>query len=161
MESFFISFLTKYKRVAPNDIVLVLFSKIRCPCGSPNMDQLLSLKWTSGSRCSKKKCRKEQSEILTSSPYKKLFLQESPKTNTKVKKSKNTKIIKEKVVKKCKKPKMNSTTSTSILNESSWLCFMCGECNIENMICCRSCKRWAHEECAGTSDCDFICELCK
>ena len=77
----------------------------------------------------KRKCRKEQSEILTSSPYKKLFLQESPKTNTKVKKSKNTKIIKEKVLKKCKKPKMNSTTSTCILNESSWLCFMCGECN--------------------------------
>lgn len=49
-----------------------------------------------------------------------------------------------------------------VLNESEWYCFLCQMCNIEDMIQCQICNKWAHEACAGTDikNRTFLCDFC-
>ena len=51
-----------------------------------------------------------------------------------------------------------------IVNKNEWYCFLCCEANIEDMVLCQKCSRWAHESCAGfsgeTFKRSFVCDLC-
>ena len=79
--------------------------------------------------------------LLTSSPYKKALEEDKRRLPTK-KASKPRK--------KWKKAKQKET----------WFCFYC-EQDVEDMICCQTCKEWAHSACAGTKGPKFICERCQ
>ncbi|RUS86937.1 hypothetical protein EGW08_005342 [Elysia chlorotica] len=105
----------------------------------------------------KRKYRKSEAEVLTSSPYKKKLedLMEKKNKTKKIQSKTQIKVKKSKVVRKL--------TPKSKWGSDSWYCFMCGESTEENMIKCAKCLRWVHEECAGTSGSDpnsYNCELC-
>ena len=116
----------------------------------------------------KRKYTKSESEILTSSPYKKRLverLEKKTKTKRGLAKSK-TVTVKGKQGSKQSKDKhahRQKSKLKSCVESDSWYCFMCGECTEESMIKCTKCMRWVHEECAGTSGCEpdsYRCEMC-
>ena len=107
----------------------------------PTMADISPISARAQSTVAKQKARSGKSQILTSSPYKKALEEDKRRLPTK-KASKPRK--------KWKKAKQKET----------WFCFYC-EQDVEDMICCQTCKEWAHSACAGTKGPKFICERCQ
>ena len=108
---------------------------------------------------SKKKNRTQQSEILTSSPYKKRLVEsnssKSKKENTK-KKARNV-FDNSAPSKKAKKNTIKISKKTKEKGES-WYCFICDENLQEDMVQCSVCDTWVHAACAGSeSDKQYTC----
>ena len=99
----------------------------------------------------------EHSHILTTSPYKTKTKQQ---TNSGRKQKIQKNVSKRKSVASVKRKGNIKYSKNNCTDINDWHCFMCNECRVENMICIRSCRRWAHEDCAGTNEVNFICELC-
>lgn len=111
----------------------------------------------------RKRSKGESSEVLTSTPYK-TALEE--KAASRAKRQKGEQSVKKNSVNKRKKKQKTANarpknvTQAQDSDVSDWYCFMCNECRLEDMVQCSQCKSWAHEDCAGTVDATFMCELC-
>ncbi|KPJ16902.1 hypothetical protein RR48_13758 [Papilio machaon] len=139
-------------------------------------------------RTAARKRKSERSEILTSSPYKKLAEEKENEKNMKDKKEeikskfevamggkgKQTKGIKTKgkSVDKGKeatnvKPKGKKGSEVRPLTETSntniTICVVCLEDTDEDWIQCSSCRGWVHEACADIPECGdgYICDRCR
>ncbi|CAG9566689.1 unnamed protein product [Danaus chrysippus] len=139
-------------------------------------------------RTAARKRKSERSEILTSSPYKKVVEEKENEKNMKDKKKeikskfevamrgkgKQTKGIKTKgkSVDKGKeatnvKPKGKKGSEVEPLTETSntniTICVVCLEDTDEDWIQCSSCRGWIHEACADIPECgdDYICDRCR
>lgn len=123
----------------------------------------------------KKSKRSEESQIVTSSPYKQSLVENVTKQN---KKSKQKPFANEKKLKKAKvqqpkvkKAKIDSkksektkNVSTDIVEDSQ--CPMCDGFWLESLpgedwIQCFECKKWLHEECCcSVTPTSVTCDLC-
>ena len=119
----------------------------------------------------KKSKRSEESEIITSSPYKKLLEKsiaesKTPKTTTKRSNDKKVKSKKTTVNKsKCKVKKNKLKTMLKTMSSEDSECLICGDwwhdsLPGEKWIQCSKCSTWLHELCCSSdsSVCDI--ELC-
>lgn len=116
---------------------------------------------------SKKKRRTEQSEILTSSPYKKKLAEAN---NSKTKKKIEIHTVSDTSQAKIiggKKPRSKpiksamSKTGMNMHKGQSWYCFICDENLQEDMIKCSVCHSWVHAACAGCeNEKNYTCDLC-
>ncbi|KAK7095676.1 hypothetical protein V1264_005052 [Littorina saxatilis] len=130
----------------------------------------------------KRKSRKTEAELITSSPYKrkleewqakqkptKKTSKSKPNTeNTEKQKAKNKKTSKSKPNPNPnpnteKQKARNKKTSVSHQQEASWFCFLCRECTCEDMIQCLMCSEWVHVDCAGTTESqrEYFCDVCQ
>ncbi|KAK7092313.1 hypothetical protein V1264_008076 [Littorina saxatilis] len=100
---------------------------------------------------SSRRRKRTSSEVLTSSPYKKLLEEKAKGVAKKTKKT---------TAKKTTAKKTTAKKTSDGYTMKDWLCILCGEYNIENMIRCRSCEGWAHIACAGTNTSDYVCDFC-
>ena len=128
----------------------------------------------------KKSKRSEESEIITSTPYKKRLLSdiENRKKNTgpKAKKKETQKQKTEKSVKKVKKlkkknnkkkvtEKENNAESSEMMNED-YECLMCGtwwkdSLPGESWLQCAKCKLWFHDLCFSSDiSINVVCDFC-
>ncbi|KAK6993607.1 tigger transposable element-derived protein 6 [Biomphalaria glabrata] len=105
----------------------------------------------------KQKKKSFQSEILTSSPYKKILVDAAI---AKKSKKQQTQIIP--ATQKKKKSKISIQFGQNESEKSqNWYCFICEENLKEDMIQCLICASWAHIACAGCENADtYTCELC-
>ncbi|KAK7101011.1 hypothetical protein V1264_023860 [Littorina saxatilis] len=104
----------------------------------------------------RQKDRRTSAEELTASPYKRKLEEKAyqrKKNATRMTIPKNSK-------KRTTKKTAKSTKQAETETEGNWHCNLCGEWSLEDMICCRSCKRWAHTACAGTTRSYYVCDFC-
>lgn len=123
-------------------------------------------------RTASRKRKSERSEILTSSPYKKVAEEKENEKNMKDKKKeikskfevamggkgKQTKGIKAKGKKGSEVEPLTETSNTNITT-----CEVCLEVTDEDWIQCSSCRGWVHEACADIPECGdgYICDRCR
>ncbi|KAK6998413.1 tigger transposable element-derived protein 6 [Biomphalaria glabrata] len=105
----------------------------------------------------KQKKKSFQSEILTSSPYKKILVDAAI---AKKSKKQQTQIIP--ATQKKKKSKISIQFGQNESEKSqNWYCFICEENLKEDMIQCLICASWVHIACAGCENADtYTSELC-
>lgn len=112
----------------------------------------------------KGKKRGEESQILTSSPYKKSLQESEKKSEQKGDKGGRKKItaFKKKGKKKQQKGKQIKGNAAS----SDYKCLICDGCWLESLpgeewIQCSKCSAWFHEDCCSSNSAtDFKCDLC-
>ena len=114
------------------------------------------------SNCRQRKRKTEKSEILTSSPYKKILVEKEQ--NKKKSLSKNTKKAKPTKKKQATKIKRSESLSQSDEEDETWPCLVCGEPFGDSKpgeiwVKCITCKLWSHEDCT-TGEKEYICHNC-
>ncbi|XP_026728373.1 uncharacterized protein LOC113494293 [Trichoplusia ni] len=134
-------------------------------------------------RTAARKRKSERSEILTSSPYKKLAEEKENEKNTKDKKkeikskievalggkgkqTKGKSVDKRKEATKVKpneKKRREVEPLTEISNTNKTICVVCLETSEEDWIQCSSCLGWVHEACADIPESGdgYICDRCR
>ena len=114
------------------------------------------------SNCRQRKRKTEKSEILTSSPYKKILVEKEQ--NKKKSLSKNTKKAKPTKKKQATKIKRSESLSQSDEEDETWSCLVCGEPFGDSKpgeiwVKCITCKLWSHEDCTAGEK-EYICRNC-
>ena len=114
------------------------------------------------SNCRQRKRKTEKSEILTSSPYKKILVEKEQ--NKKKSLSKNTKKAKPTKKKQATKIKRSESLSQSNEEDETWPCLVCGEPFGDSKpgeiwVKCITCKLWSHEDCTAGEK-EYICHNC-
>lgn len=107
----------------------------------------------------KRKARKTEAEIITSSPYKRK-LEVSQAKQKPTKKTSKSKPNTENRAKQ--KAKNKRSRNVSHQQEANWFCFLCQECREEDMIQCLMCSKWVHVDCAGITESqrEHFCDVC-
>ena len=116
------------------------------------------------STISKRRRRCQQSESITSSPYKKKLMEsetikkkEAPKRRPALGLQQN----RNKTRPKTQGKKTSATAKPA--EEESWFCFICCEDLKEAMTRCISCSHWVHNKCADETKLvglHYVCDLC-
>ena len=116
----------------------------------------------------KRKIQREQSEVITSTPYKKRVEEKSKGKANKPSNGSASMSVSKRVQKSKRKLELDEKPSSSSENsEKDTLCLYCSEryaeTNLEEWIMCIKCKEWMHEDCTDNENGNdnFICDSCR
>lgn len=104
--------------------------------------------------------RAQTARVLTTTPYKEEL--EAKKSEVKGKQRNQVKRKIGQTEQNTQKKKRDDVVNAVIeVNEDEWLCSLCGECKVEDMVRCDVCHLWAHQLCANIeNDLCYICDKC-
>ncbi|KAK2578406.1 hypothetical protein KPH14_012738 [Odynerus spinipes] len=123
-----------------------------------SIEDILPFPDLSGSRAGK---QAQTAKVLATILYKEEL--EAKKSRIDEKQSRQIKRKRGQTKKTNEKKKRGHPDNAAVIeiNEEEWLCFLCGECKVENMVKCDVCQLWAHELCANVqSNTWYICDKC-
>lgn len=145
--------------------VLVRQQKIKAT--SPTLqdvsfEDILPIPDLRGNKISRTGKQAQIAKVLTTTPYKEELEAKKSGVEEKRRRQIKRKIGQtEKINSKNKKLDHSNNAPIIEIHEEEWLCFLCGECKVENMLKCDVCQLWAHELCANVqSDTCYICDKC-
>ena len=139
------------------------------PSSHVTIDKISPLPKKMGNCGRKRKFQREKSEVITSSPYKKMLEEKNKAKIKKQLKDNSLREMSKKVTKPRRKLKLdeNVACSSNSIDTDDTLCLYCGEkyaeTNMEEWIMCIKCKEWMHEDCTDneTGNNNFICDSCR
>ena len=115
------------------------------------------------STISNRRRRCQQSELITSSPYKKKLMESETIKKKGAPKRRPALGLQQNRNKTRPKTQGKKTSTAKPAEEESWFCFICSEDLNEAMTRCISCSHWVHNKCADETKLvglQHVCDLC-